>query len=81
MPTSGETGILSDQGLVCIFKHASATQKPEFRSCVKVEVAVLGSPSLIVLMVSVGVEHHERRGAGAIVGEFHIHPPSPERLG
>jgi len=25
----------------------------EFRSCVKVEVAVLGSPSLIVLMVSV----------------------------
>ena len=28
----------------------------EFRSCVKVEVAVLGSPSLIVLMVSVDVK-------------------------
>ena len=30
----------------------------EFRSCVKVEVAVLGSPSLIVLMVSVDVKQH-----------------------
>ena len=28
----------------------------EFRSCVKVEVAVLGSPSLISLMVSVDVK-------------------------
>ena len=28
----------------------------ELRSCVKVEVAVLGSPSLIVLMVSVDVK-------------------------
>ena len=27
----------------------------------KVEVAVLGSPSLIRLMVSVDVKHHERR--------------------
>ena len=27
----------------------------ELRSCVKVEVAVLGSPSLIVLMVSVDI--------------------------
>ena len=43
----------------------------------KVEVDVLGCPYLIVLMVSVGVKHHERRGARAIVGEFHIHPPSP----
>ena len=31
----------------------------EMRSCVKVEVAVLGSPSLISLMVSVDVKHHE----------------------
>ena len=31
---------------------------PEFRSCVKVEVDVLGSPSLIVLMVSVDVKQH-----------------------
>ena len=30
----------------------------ELRSCVKVEVAVLGSPSLIVLMVSVDVMQH-----------------------
>ena len=30
----------------------------EFRSCVRVEVAVLGSPSLISLMVSVDVKHH-----------------------
>ena len=30
----------------------------ELRSCVKVEVAVLGSPSLIVLMVSVDVKRH-----------------------
>ena len=30
----------------------------ELRSCVKVEVAVLGSPSLIVLMVSVDVKQH-----------------------
>ena len=30
----------------------------EVRSCVKVEVAVLGSPSLIVLMVSVDVKQH-----------------------
>ena len=31
---------------------------PELRSCVKVEVAVLGSPSLISLMVSVDVKQH-----------------------
>ena len=30
----------------------------EFRSCVNVEVAVLGSPSLIVLIVSVDVKQH-----------------------
>jgi len=32
------------------------TPSPEFRSCVKVEVTVLGSPSLIVCMVSVDVK-------------------------
>ena len=31
---------------------------PELRSCVVVVVAVLGSPSLMVLMVSVGVKQH-----------------------
>ena len=30
----------------------------ELRSCVKVEVAVLGSLSLIVLMISVDVKQH-----------------------
>ena len=33
-------------------------QISEFRSFLKVEVAVLGSPSLIVLMVSVDVKQH-----------------------
>ena len=35
--------------------------KPKLGSCVKVEVAVLGSPSITVLVVSVDVKHHERR--------------------
>ena len=30
----------------------------ELRSCVKVEVAVLGSPTLIILMVSVDVKQY-----------------------
>ena len=37
---------------------ASACEDAVLRSCVKVEVAVLGSPSLIVLMVSVDVKQH-----------------------
>ena len=35
----------------------------ELRSCVNFEVAVLGSPSLIVLMVSVDVEQLQSSGA------------------
>ena len=38
-------------------KHSLRLQS-EPRSCVKVEVAVLGSPSLISLMVSVDVKQH-----------------------
>ena len=34
---------------------------PEVRSCVKEEVAVLGSPSLTSLMFFVDVKYHERR--------------------
>ena len=34
---------------------------PEFRSCVDVEVAVLGSPFLIVLMVFVDVKQHLKK--------------------
>ena len=30
----------------------------ELRRCIKFEVAVLDSPSLLVLMVSVDVKHH-----------------------
>ena len=37
----------------------------ELRSCVKVEVAVMGSPSLISLMVSVDVKHHTRKSPPA----------------
>ena len=33
-------------------------RESELRSCLKVEVAVLGSPSLIVLVVSVDVKQH-----------------------
>ena len=33
-------------------------QRSELQSCVKVEVDVLGSPSLIVFMVSVDVKQH-----------------------
>ena len=36
-------------------------ESSEFRSCVEVEVDVLGSPSLIVLIVSVDLKHRERR--------------------
>ena len=35
----------------------------ELRSCVKVEVAVLGSPSVIVLMVSVDVKQYWNIGS------------------
>ena len=39
-------------------RFMSVRKFTEFRSCVKIEVAVLGSPSLIVLMVSVDVKQH-----------------------
>ena len=41
-----------------MFFFSSVVVNSELRSCVKVEVAVLGSPSIIVLMVSVGVKQH-----------------------
>ena len=43
-----------------IIKTVEATYS-ELRSCVKVEVAVLGSLSLISLVVSVDVKRHDRR--------------------
>ena len=39
-----------------ILKQASLLIFRELRGCVKVEVAVLGTPSLIVVMVSVDVK-------------------------
>ena len=41
----------------------------ELRSCVAVELAVLGSPSLIVLMVSVDVKQH---GTWLVVSVGHV---------
>ena len=42
--------------IICSSSELGGT--PELRNCVKVEVALLGSPSLINLMVSVDVEQH-----------------------
>ena len=39
-------------------KPFSKVHDSEFRNCVRVEVAILGSPSLTVLMVSVDVKEH-----------------------
>ena len=50
--------------IVCVPHHRQKqkkTKKSELRSCVKDEVAVLGSPLIISLMVAVNVKHHERR--------------------
>ena len=45
--------------LSLIFSNIKHKLRPsELRSCVKVEVAVLGSPSLTVLVVSVDVMQH-----------------------
>ena len=43
---------------LCGSKATSDCSISELRSCVKVEVAVLSSPSLTVLMVSVDVKQH-----------------------
>ena len=44
---------------VDVKQHLSGFRHSEFRRCVKVEVAVLGSPSLISLKVSADVKHSE----------------------
>ena len=43
---------------LCGRKSALNVSVSELRDCVKVEVAVLGSPSLIVLMVSLDVKQY-----------------------
>ena len=53
MPDVGGLVVPRGQG----FKHTKVViLDTELRSCVKVEVAVVGSPSLIVLIVSVDVK-------------------------
>ena len=57
--------------------HHHHPQWSELRSCVKVEVAVLGSPSLIVLIVSVDVKQHWRRRRRKRIASFRsdsVHP-------
>ena len=44
-----------------LFEATSIYVHGELSSCVKVEVAFLGSPSLIVFMVSVDEKHYERK--------------------
>ena len=53
---------------VTTFSSAGTQVGAKLRCCVKVEVDVLGSPSIISLMVSVDVKHHEiRRGLVVVV--------------
>ena len=54
--TEGDTPtVLHWVGTRSVTPGDGALKKTELRSCVKVQVAVQGSPSLIVLMVSVDV--------------------------
>ena len=46
------------QGQMGIKGERRGKRSTEFRSCVKVEVDVLGSPSVIVIMVSVDVKQY-----------------------
>ena len=43
---------------VDVKQHFKKFKRSELRSCVKVEVAVLGSPSLIVIMVAVDLKQY-----------------------
>ena len=47
--------------LVDVKQHEKEIVRTELRSCVKVEVAVLGSPSLINHTISEDEKHQERR--------------------
>ena len=56
--TNGQVIVkLVDICILIVMRHAPRTHS-ELRSCVKVEVVVLDSPSLIVLTVSVDVKQH-----------------------
>ena len=51
-----------------LYKSTTKRYSSELRSCVKVEVAVPGSPSLASLLVFVDVKHQERRRKGYAPG-------------
>ena len=55
---TGKTGRQTDSIQTWTKGHTREILSKEFRRCVKVEVAVLGSPSLIVRTVSVDVKQH-----------------------
>ena len=54
----GRPGLPVPNGLCGLCGHEATPNWPEPRSCVKVRVAVLGSPSPVVLVVSVDVKQH-----------------------
>ena len=54
-------------------KEETRRCESELKNCVKVEAAVLGSQSLISLMVSVDVKHHgKRRRKGPLPRHGHL---------
>ena len=55
--SEGGAGRESGAGILGHYQNAAA----EFRSCLKVKVDVLGSPSLIVLMVAADVKQHLKK--------------------
>ena len=54
---------LSETECLCVKLETGRSVTTELRSCVKVEMAVLGSPSLIILIVSVSVKQHLKNRA------------------
>ena len=55
----GRSGLPAPNSHYCL---CGCQATSEFRSCVKVEAAVLGSPSLTVITVSVDVKQHQNSG-------------------
>ena len=54
----GRPGLTAPDSPYGFCGHKSTLNLSEFKSCVKIEVDVLGSPSLIVFTVSVDVKQH-----------------------
>ena len=63
----GRPGLPVPNSSYGLYGRKATLEVTELRSCVKVEVAVLGSPSLIVLMVSMDVKQHLKlQSSGAV---------------